>query len=325
MVGIDVSKATLAVTVVDPDSRCVTWQQTVPNTPAGIRKLVAQTPPAHAWVLEPTGAYGLPLVREGLAAQRTVLLAPPKQAKDFLRSLQQRAKTDRLDSHGLALYGLAVPLRPYRLKEPAVDQLDQVLAARTALVRAHASLSQQAETLPYAAAALQPAIAALRERRDALDEQIATLTKDTAAFPQVAELRRVPGIGPITAAAVSSRLQAIPFVSADAFVAYVGLDVRVRDSGQRKGQRALTRQGDAELRKLLYLCAQASLRAKDSPFKEQYERELAKGLPTTAALCAVARKLAHLCWSLVHHGTKYDRARIYRHPKSSSSQENALD
>ncbi len=88
--------------------------------------------------------------------------------------------------------------------------------------------------------------------------------------------------------------------------------VRVRQSGKKSGQLGLSKQGEAELRRLLYLAAQASLRAKDSPFKAQYERERAKGLSSTAALCAVARKIARLSWSLVAHGTSYDPQRVYK-------------
>ena len=112
-----------------------------------------------------------------------------------------------------------------------------------------------------------------------------------------------------------SRLQSRHFPHPDAFVAYCGLDVKVIQSGQRKGQRGLTKQGDAELRRLLYLAAKASLRSKDTTFRVQYERELTKGLSKTAALCAVARKLARLCWSLVTHGSTYDPARVHQQHK----------
>ena len=97
-------------------------------------------------------------------------------------------------------------------------------------------------------------------------------------------------------------------------MAYLGLDVSVAQSGRRKGERGLTKQGDAELRRLLFLCACASLRAKDPVFRDQYERERAKGLPSTAALCAVARKMAKVCWSLARHGTDYDPARVRQQP-----------
>lgn len=44
-----------------------------------------------------------------------MLLAQPKRARDFLRSIQSRAKTDGLDSHGIGLFALCRPLPPYPL------------------------------------------------------------------------------------------------------------------------------------------------------------------------------------------------------------------
>ena len=99
------------------------------------------------------------------------------------------------------------------------------------------------------------------------------------------------------------------------------LDIGVQQSGRKKGERGLTKQGDAELRRLLFLCASSSLLCKDTGFKDQYEREKAKGLPSTAALCAVARKMAKVCWSIVAHGTQYEAARVYLQPKNQQSQE----
>lgn len=319
MLGIDVSKATLACTLVDPQKRQVRWARTVPNTPPGIQELLQATPPRVPWVLEPTGRYSLPVVRLAQEAGRRVLLAPPRQAKAFLQALQPRAKTDRLDSYGLARYALAIPLRPYRLKDPAVETLEQLLAARRGLAQSISRLEQQRKALPLAAEPLTAALHALQAQLLVLDRRIAQQTTD-AALPGVAALDQVPGIGPVTAAAVAARLAAKDFRHPDQFVAYVGLDIKVRQSGQRQGEQALTKRGDAELRRLLFLCARANLRSRDpaNPFKQQYERELAKGLPSTAATCAVARKLARLCWSLVTHGTSYDPARVHQQPRPMS-------
>lgn len=315
MLGIDVSKDTLSVPLLHPVTRQRQWEGVFPNTATGVRQLLQRTPCAIPWVLEPTGKYSLTVAHQAHAAQRQVLVAPPRKAKAFLSSIQSRAKTDRLDSHGLALYALSVPLHCYPIKSEAVDQLDQLLAARRGIAQALARLGQQRAELPYAADALLPALQALETQRTALDKRIAAMTADTTAFPAVAALDAVPGIGPVTAAAVASCLHTKAFSHPDAFVAYIGLDVRVRDSGRRSGKRALSKQGNPELRRLLYLCAQANLRVADSPFRGQYQRELAKGLPKTAALCAVARKLARLCWSLARHSTTFDPDRVYRQPQ----------
>ncbi len=145
-----------------------------------------------------------------------------------------------------------------------------------------------------------------------MDKQIAQLTASHQEFAIATELEKVPGFGKVTAATLASRLAGHTFGHSDQFVAYCGLDVGVRQSGKKNGQTGLTKQGDGELRRLLYLAAQSNLRAKDSPFKAQYERERAKGLSSTAALCAVARKLARLAWSLHKHGASYHPQRVHQ-------------
>jgi transposase len=322
MLGIDVSKATLTGTLILARDQRPQWEMTVPNTAAGIARLVRRTSPDCPWVVEPTGVYSRAVVTQGIAAGRPVLMAQPKRAKAYLASVQPRAKTDRLDSRGLALYGLAATLRPYPVKSEAMERIDQLLAARTGISRSLASLRQQRAVLPYAAAPLTAAITALEGEQAELDRRIAAATQaETAVAVVVRALDGVPGIGPVTASAVASCLTTKSFAHPDQFVAYVGLDVRVRDSGQRRGQRALTKQGDAELRRLLYLCALANVRVRDpaNPFKQQYAQEVAKGLPTTAALCAVARKLARVCWSLVRHGTQYEATRVHHQPTSETT------
>jgi len=314
MLGIDVSKAQLSTTLLDGRDGRVCWDLVVPNTPAGVQVLLHRTPQASPWVLEPTGHYSGPVARQAQAAGRTVLMASPRRAKAFLAAVRPRAKTDRLDSEGLARYARAVALRPYPLKTPAMEALDQLLRARKGLSQSLARLRQQRASLPAAAEALDGAITDLTSRLSALDRQIAAQRRD--ALPAAQALQTVPGVGPITATAVASCLQSKGFTHPDQFVAYIGLDVRVRDSGTRRGRRALSKQGDPELRRLLYLCAQANLRRRDpeNPFKAQYERERAKGLSSTAALNAVARKLARTCWSLHRHRTTYVPTRVNRQP-----------
>jgi transposase len=316
MLGIDVSKDTLACALLNPATERFHWEKTVANSPAGVDRLLAATPPTDPWVLEPTGRYSLAVAKQARAAGRVVLLAPPRKAKAYLQSLTSRAKTDRLDSQGLALFAASRPAsRPlplYPIKSEPVEQLDQRLSARRGIVEAISRLQQQRRELPHAAGPLKEAIDALIVQRKELDRQIATLTRDRSEFAAAAKLRAVDGIGPVTAAAAASRLVSRQFPRADHFVAYIGLDVGVVRSGQHKGERGLTKQGDAELRRLFYLCAQSTASRPTSPFHRIYQRELAKGRTKTAATCIVARKLARLCWSVIQHGTEYDRDRLYQ-------------
>lgn len=315
MLGIDVSKATLAYTLLNDQTHQPDQDGTVPNTADGIAVLLRRIPATHAWVAEPTGPYNQLLVTAGQRAGRTVLLAPPRQAKAFLRAITPRAKTDRLDSRGLAHYAQAVALRPFPVKTEVVVQLEQLLAARKGLSRSLAQLRQQRQVLPYATGPLDAAIAALMAQRTALDRQIAQLTTGSE-LTVAADLVHIPGIGPVTAAALAACFASHTFTEPDQFVAYIGLDVRIRDSGRRTGQRTLSKRGNPELRRLLYLGAQANLRSHDpeNPFKTQYQRERDKGLSSTAALNAVARKLAKTAWSIATRQTTYDPTRVHHQP-----------
>ena len=348
MLGVDVGQKELYGTWRDPVSAAVRWQGVVPNTAVGIGQLLQQAP-GSPLVVEPTGRYGEALIRAAHAVGRTVLLAPTRKARAFLWSEQPRAKTDRVDSAGLALYGLRVELRPYVLPGDEVDEVKQLLAARRGLSRSRSALEQQQEALPRVAETLAPAITALKQQIETIDQRLNKLSgpskrtsttaavagaparsgdADTSEPPAVPPpspvlaaartLRAVPGIGPVTAAALAACLVEKQFLHPDQFVAYIGLDLRVHQSGRRHAQFGLSKHGDAELRRLLYVSALSASRCtRDRTFAARYAREKAKGLAKTAALNAVARKLAKLAWSLVTHGSTYNPARVDTQPPTS--------
>ena len=59
MLGIDVSKDTLACTLFDPATQKSLWSRSVPNTASGVNHLLKQTLSESPWALESTGLYNL--------------------------------------------------------------------------------------------------------------------------------------------------------------------------------------------------------------------------------------------------------------------------
>ena len=88
------------------------------------------------------------------------------------------------------------------------------------------------------------------------------------------------------------------FRGIDQFIAYIGLDVRVRDSGKMRGKRKLTKRGESEMRRLLYISAMTF--ARDPYFKPTYERYRGRGMSATAAYVALARKLARIAFAVMN-------------------------
>jgi transposase len=310
-IGVDVCKKNLDCTLFQATTQHLVWTDRFANDPEGIATLLSRAPIEAAFVAEPTGRYGHAFIQAAQKQGRTVLLAPNRQARLYLRSMNPRAKNDRLDSRGLARFATAKELLPYTLKSQSVEEIDQLLSVRKELSGTITRLSLQSKELPLVADQVAPIVAELRARLAEIDKKIAQVIHGNPSFEVARRLQQIPGVGPVTAAAVASRLVAKGFASADAFVAYVGLDITVSQSGESRGKGRLSKQGDAELRRLLYCCAQSTLRCKQSPFQSLYARQRAKGLASTKALCVVARKMARVCWSIAAHGTSYDPDRVF--------------
>ena len=126
------------------------------------------------------------------------------------------------------------------------------------------------------------------------------------------------GVGPIIGTALVNTLERVPVKSADAFVAFTGLDPRPDDSGQHRGKRRLSKRGPAELRRLLYLAAMSA--AKTKTWRPLYERYRAKGLSSTATLVILARRIARTAWSMHTHKTTFDVERLTKQPSSAALQ-----
>ncbi|WP_180700271.1 transposase, partial [Pseudomonas crudilactis] len=74
-------------------------------------------------------------------------------------------------------------------------------------------------------------------------------------------------------------------------------------SGKKKGRRCLTKRGDSEARRLLHNAAMAASRT--SAWKGFYEALRERGLSTTQALVALARKLARVVFALLKNQSEY--------------------
>jgi transposase len=118
----------------------------------------------------------------------------------------------------------------------------------------------------------------------------------------------ITGVGPVIGAALVNTLERVPVKSADAFVAFTGLDPRPDDSGQHRGKRRLSKRGPGELRRLLFLAAMSA--AKTKTWHPLYEHYRAKGLSGTAALVILARRIARTAWSIYTYKTEFDPARL---------------
>lgn len=289
--GIDVAKQTLVSHCWEADT---TFE--VANTPATVRTWLKSLDGPARIAIEPTSHYHLIVVEAALALGHCVYLINPRQLAHYRSAVNLRHKSDPHDAWLLARYLVHEhkALRPYQPQCRQAQQLWTLLKRRASVVKARQQLQQSMAGAQLPICALLTQFQQLLRRIDVRIEQLI----QALGWQQYQQhCRSIPGIGPLSASALAATYHRGAFASSDAFVAYMGLDVRLRESGKYRGQRKLTKQGDSELRRLLYCAAQAA--RCHSRFAEYRQRQLDKGLSKIAANVALARKLARIAFTLM--------------------------
>lgn len=309
-VGVDVSKSELVY------STRTTTPRSVANSANGISVLLDGLPSDAVIAMEATGRYYLLLADTAHSRGFKVIVHNPKDVNRYAKSVSPRATTDPIMAKVIAEYTDIRDHRPYDPTPSFADALKNLVRTRAGLVKDRISLLNRAAEHTAVAICLDQANKALKESIDKLGEQIAETAK---AIPQYHLLIKVPGFGPLVTAYLIALLSSGTFAKSDSFVAFIGLDLRVRESGKLKGRRKLSKRGDPEARRLLYLAAFAACRVQ-GPFKELYEHYTAKGFSGTEATVFVARKLARTAWAIYKHNQPYVPGRVRNQPNTLVTQ-----
>lgn len=319
--GIDVSAATLAVAVIEPDRPL--RQRQFSNRASGHKALIGWLGKYRARVrvsLEATGIYSLDLALALHAAPHIELaVLNPKMANRFAQTLR-RSKTDAADAMVLAEYSQRMPFLAWTppslngLRLRAVGRHIAALVAQHArdLNRLHAAESSRAvpgcvlQDLKRSLALLERRI--VKMRRAAME----LIRADAEIDQRFRLLTGMPGIAETSAVAILGELVLLsPHLTARQWVAHSGLDPVHQDSGTSVHKRSrISRAGNRHLRRALYMPALAAVRW-DPHMKAFYEALQQRHKTKLQAIIAVARKLLHAIYGIFRSRTPYDGSKLF--------------
>ena len=361
--GLDVHAETITVAVAEPDGS-VRELGTIPNRPESVRKLVAKLGPAtRLRACYEAGPTGYVLYWQ-LAALGVVcdVIAPslvPTKAGD-------RVKTDRKDAAKLARCHRAGDLTPVWVPDAATEALRDLVRAREAAkqdqLRARHRLGKfllrHGRRRPEGTGAWGrrhqqwlaaqrfdgPSAAALQAVHDEYWGEVRRVAErvtrlEAAILTAVAHLRpaqqalcgalaTLRGVKHVTAATVVSEVGTFTrFAQAPQAMSYAGLVPREHSSGSRVHRGAITKTGNAHLRRVLVEAAFSyrhgpTRRARRDPRYDRdagqpapllalaakaehrlcarYQRLVAKGKAPLYAATVVGRELLGFMWALGH-------------------------
>ena len=305
----------------------------VPSTPEALRVLAESLSPTDRVALEVTAScWEVARILEPFV-DRVIVVSP-----DDTGISSARAKTDKLDARALAVLCWKGELDAVWMPDERCRILRRRLARRQQLVWGRTRSKNEIAAVLQRRLVERPPISDLfgvkgrqwltevdlpveeRESVDASLRQIAFLdaeivavdrliAQQALAWPEIRRLMTVTGVNLICAASFMAAIgEPSRFLTSRKLVAYLGLDPKVRQSGEapaRSGR--ISKRGSANARWALVEAAWSAVK-QPGPLRAFYERTRGRR-GHGKAIVATARKLAVLFWCMLTRGEDYAHQR----------------
>jgi transposase len=309
--GIDIAKDSLeACLLVGPKA----WHGSFANNPAGFVKLdrwlkKRQVQRVHA-CLEATGRYSEGLAEHLHAAGHTVSVINPARLKAYAAATLTRTKNDPIDAALSAEFCRSQQPAAWTPPSPERHELRALVRRRESLLhqrQQEANRLSSGEDSRLVCGWLAASLAFLDEQLAQVEQAIKDQIADHPQLKRQHELiDSIPGIGPLTAAALLAELDFALYPTARQVAAQAGLTPRQRQSGTSvHGKPRLSKQGARQLRKILFFPAMVAKRY-NPPIHAFAERLAERGKAKLAIVCACMRKLLHLVYGVLKSGLPFD-------------------
>jgi transposase len=260
IVGIDVSKATLAVCYHLQDQ---VKHLEVSNSKAGFQQLVKACGAQCLFVMEATGTYNLALAYYLHEQGGQVAVLNPLVIKRFIQMHLSKGKSDRKDAQWLLRYGQQQAVKVWQPEEAVLvecRQLEQVceqlLKQKTMASNALEAWQRQPVVSKLALKRLEHTLKALTQQVAAVEAELLALLEQRFAA-EMTLLCSIPGIGRKTAGMLL--LFAGGFTRLDNYrqlIALAGLSPREHSSGTSiRGKVRITKMGGGLIRGKLFMCS----------------------------------------------------------------------
>jgi len=321
--GIDVSKATLSMClgIMQSDlSKGFIAREDVSNDLAGFKELSKWLKRSTKGmekpiiVMEATGVYhegiALYLHRQGYR----VSVMQSGRVKRYAQSLDQRSKTDALDSKMLSMLGCERDLATWEPPSPLMQNLKSLSRERSRLIKERSIETNRHQAIESSNYQDKRATNRFKQRMKLLASQLGEielemleLTEEDAELSRkLAHVTSAPGISFITAVTVVAETSGFALInSGKQLTSYAGYDVVLRDSGNFNGQTRISKKGNKHIRAVLHMPSMAAIRFNPT-MKVFYQRLKPKKIKPIVALVAVQRKMLILMYTLWTNEENYD-------------------
>jgi transposase len=309
-IGVDVAKAALEID--DSDGKIATK---VDNDQQAIAERIVEhidDPNATLVICEGTGGYERTLVTAMHSAGVPVVVANPRQVRDFASGHGILEKSDPIDAAVIRRFGEDV--RNLTLATPKSNEHH----SHTAMARRRKQLldmiTQEKNRLQQTADVdvielIEQNLKTLQDQLKKVDQALTKMiAKEAKSNRTVEVLQSVPGVGAVTISTLVCDLPELGQLSRGEISKLVGVAPMVHQSGRQEGKRSITG-GRGNVRRVLYMATLTATRF-NATIKRFYTRLVAKGKPKMVALVASMRKLLTILNDMVRNGECWRSANL---------------
>jgi len=277
----------------------------IANTSTAIKSFLKQLSAPVSIAIESTGYYHELFLELAFEAGHTIYLVNAYRLSRYRDAMGVRIKTDAEDANLLHRYLQSEKshLVPFSNYPKAVKSMNRLLKARAKLAKVKSMVALSLDHIEELKTERDSLIEKLDESMASIEQRIVSLIKEAGYLKDYQRCLSIPGVGTLNAANLVAIYHRGNFRRADAFISFMGLDVRVRESGYYKGKRRLTKRGDPETRRLLFNAARSASRT--STWNACYQSLTQRGLSTTAAAVALSRKIARVAFALMRDQSQF--------------------
>ena len=265
-------------------------------------------------VMEATGVYHeeISLYLHGLGYHVSVMQSG--RVKRYAQSLDQRSKTDALDSKMLSMLGCERELPVWSPPSLLMQELKALSRERSTLIKSRSVEKNRQGAINSSSYSNKKEIKRHNQRLKLLQLQIAEIEqemkekvgRDDFLTQQMSYLESIPGVSFISAITVVAETSGFALInSGKQLTSYAGYDVVLKESGTFKGKTRISKKGNRHIRAVLHMPSMTAVRVNQTLmiFYQRLKPQKAKPM---VALVAVQRKMLILMYTLWKNEAFYD-------------------
>jgi transposase len=240
-----------------------------------------------------------------------------KRVKRYLQSIGQYSKNDKLDASGIARLASERQLRSWQPCSEHIYMLRAALRQRKSLIDSKVAFKNQLHAAEYSEVTGKVVKSSIQRLIRQIEREIAKIEAHIEQLYQQDEVLQarlapiidsVKGLGLITALTIVAETNGFAQItSRKQLASYAGYDVVENSSGKTQRKTKISKQGNARIRREMYMAAACIIRLKLGPLYQLYERVHRRNPKTyKIANVAVQRKLLLLVYTLYKKQQRFD-------------------